>query len=149
MNYYNLPSDKTFLVSTKAIITDKNKILILKSSINKFNNKLHWELPGGIIDIGESPEDSLCREILEETGLTIKILNSLTIWSHEIPKFVFADGRILDVWMTNLAFIAEKISGNVIISDEHQQYSWVKKNELLNFNFAPNCAVAVNKYLSS
>jgi len=60
--------------AVKAVIKNsKNEILFVKG--NPKNHKhLLWDLPGGLIDPGESEATALCREIKEELGQDIKIV---------------------------------------------------------------------------
>ena len=53
-------------ISVKAVITLENKVLLLQE------HDKEWELPGGKLDEGEDLEQTLHREVFEETGLTIK-----------------------------------------------------------------------------
>ena len=52
------------------LIRQDKKILLIKKVSGPYDGKL--DLPGGTIEFGETPEDALKREILEETGLEIK-----------------------------------------------------------------------------
>ena len=56
--------------AVKAIIQQDEKFLIIKY---EFSNKTVWDLPGGKINYGESPYDTLIREVKEEINLSIKI----------------------------------------------------------------------------
>jgi mutator protein MutT len=66
-----------------AIIQDKdNRILLIKRKNDPFKD--HLALPGGFVDYGETVEDSIKREIKEETSLTIEPIEILGVYSN--PK---------------------------------------------------------------
>lgn len=52
------------------LIIDDNKILLIKKAVGPYEGKL--DLPGGSLEFGETPEKTLKRELLEETGLEVK-----------------------------------------------------------------------------
>jgi 8-oxo-dGTP diphosphatase len=58
-------------VRAYGILVHDESVLLVRSSSNQINPPLWW-LPGGGIDFGESPEETLLREFHEETGLAIK-----------------------------------------------------------------------------
>ena len=68
------PSEYTAmpLLVTAAIIIDGDKVLITRRPDDKRHPGL-WEFPGGKVDPGESPEEALTREILEELGADITV----------------------------------------------------------------------------
>ena len=76
-----------FPVSIKGVIYHNEKIVLLK------NERDEWELPGGKLELGESPEKCVIREIEEELGLAVQIVPLLDSWVYHI--FVGADVLIL------------------------------------------------------
>jgi 8-oxo-dGTP diphosphatase len=66
-----------FQVFAVAVIFNQDKqILLVKSTYQRFHP---WGLPGGNLDYGESPEDAVVREMLEETGLRVEVEKFLLV----------------------------------------------------------------------
>ena len=64
--------------AVKAIITNQeNKFLVIKQVIGDL---VIWDLPGGKVEYGENPYDTLIREVKEETYLDIEIQNIIGLW---------------------------------------------------------------------
>ena len=61
------------------MIIKDNKLLLIKRKNEPFKNK--WALPGGFVEYGEKVEDSVIREVFEETGLKTKINNFFNVYS--------------------------------------------------------------------
>jgi 8-oxo-dGTP diphosphatase len=59
------------IVSVGAVALDGDRVLLIKRGQEPL--KGHWSLPGGVVEIGETLEGALAREVLEETGLTIAV----------------------------------------------------------------------------
>jgi 8-oxo-dGTP pyrophosphatase MutT (NUDIX family) len=52
-----------------------------------------WTLPAGAIEPGESPEDALCREVLEETGLVVEPVELLGVFGGSRFRFAYPNGN--------------------------------------------------------
>ncbi len=71
-----------FPVSVKGVVWQAQRVVLLK------NERDEWELPGGKLELGETPEDCVAREIAEEVGLRVKIGPLLDSWVYHIAAGV-------------------------------------------------------------
>ena len=69
----------TTRVSAYGLLQRDNKMLLCRLSQSVGINRGYWTLPGGGIDFGEDPEDAVVREFIEETGLSIKVKELVSI----------------------------------------------------------------------
>lgn len=104
-------------VSIKGIIFINNKIVLLK------NEREEWELPGGRIEIGESPEDCVIREIQEELGINCQVDRIIDSWMYNVvEKYVF---------ITTYLCKKTSIDPNIItISNEHKEVRLFTPSEI-------------------
>ncbi|MFH1959590.1 MAG: NUDIX hydrolase [Patescibacteria group bacterium] len=65
------------VTSIKALIFKDDKFLLLKESIRK---KEIWDLPGGKIEYGETPQEALKREVKEELWIDVEVGKSVGVW---------------------------------------------------------------------
>lgn len=108
-------------LSGRALIFDQNgSILILRRSEQSRSNPGMWELPGGKPNPGETFEESLRREVREETGFEVDLHQSAGTADQEVRGF----------HVVHVILIASIRSGGLTLSDEHVEFRWVKIPEL-------------------
>lgn len=107
-------------VQAKVILLNgQHEVLLLKRSQYSDRRAGEWELVGGGVENGESPERAASREIMEETGLMVPITTQ---------DLVFAQTRALKdtgvnvIWLT---YVARSSDDSVSLSEEHTDYCWV------------------------
>lgn len=59
------------IVGVGAVIVEDGKVLLIKRRYEPL--KGHWSLPGGMVEVGETLESALMREMLEETGMRVDV----------------------------------------------------------------------------
>ena len=94
-----------------AIIKDNNKIFTTRRGYGEFENM--WEFPGGKIELGETKEEALTREIKEELELDIDITKYLTTVEYDYPNFHL----IMHCYICN-------ISGGKLQLNAHNDAKW-------------------------
>ncbi len=91
-----------------------------------------WEFPGGKILAGESEEEAACRECWEETGLRIRMLESLGIVEHD-----YGHGRVRLFF-----FLAETLDPG---QEPVEPFRWVARSDLGRYSFPAANAAIVEK----
>jgi 8-oxo-dGTP diphosphatase len=109
------------VIAAKAFIVDKEgKLLLVKRRADDVQKPGVWEVPGGRLEPGEDILQGLRREILEETGLRVRI--QMPMGMHE---FTSDDG----VRIQMLVFLARQDGGIFALSDEHTKSRWTEFHE--------------------
>lgn len=93
-----------------------------------------WEFPGGKIEAGETPQEALVREIMEELETEIRVGELLDTIEYDYPSFHLS----MD------CFWAEIISGNLVLK-EHEAAKWLTKNELDSVEWLPADVTLIDK----
>ena len=118
---------KTILVSAVALIDQDGRILIAKRPDGKSMAGL-WEFPGGKVELGETPEQALVRELSEELGIKT--------WNSCLAPLTFASHAYEDFYLLMPLFVCRKWEG-IVIPKEEQELKWVYSNELKNYPMPP------------
>ena len=118
---------KTILVSAVALIDQDGRILIAKLPDGKSMAGL-WEFPGGKVELGETPEQALVRELSEELGIKT--------WNSCLAPLTFASHAYEDFHLLMPLFVCRKWEG-IVIPKEEQELKWVYSNELKNYPMPP------------
>ena len=118
-------SQEAPLIVTAAVITRDDRVLVTR---RKKDSHLggQWEFPGGKMEPGESPEESLVRELQEELGVEIEVAHILEVVFHRYPE--------RDVLL--LFYSCELLDGEPWPVDV-EEVAWVSRPELPHLDWVP------------
>jgi len=113
--------EKEFRITVKAIIFNEGKILLLRRKMASRDGHGFWELPGGGLKFGETLEEALQREVLEETGLEINVIQ---------PVYTFSALREeKNLQKIGIAFLCSCRELLISLSKEHSEFGFFSRAE--------------------
>jgi 8-oxo-dGTP pyrophosphatase MutT (NUDIX family) len=99
-----------FPVSVKGVIIRGRKVILVR------NERDEWELPGGKLELSESPQECLAREIAEELQLVVEPERILDSWIYTIASGVHV--------LVLTYGCSESSQAEAVLSDEHKELRW-------------------------
>lgn len=115
---------KTIKVSAGVLI-DNGKVLITRRA-SKENFAGGWEFPGGKLELGETPQQCLARELKEELNIDVAVGDFCTEVTHKYEA----------ICVNLIAYYCAMIKGEISLS-VHDQYQWIKIEDLLEYDLLP------------
>jgi 8-oxo-dGTP diphosphatase len=118
---------KLVLVAACALIDADGRVLLAQRPAGRAMAGL-WEFPGGKVEPGERPEQTLIRELREELGITVteECIAPLTFASHGYPDF----------HLLMPLYVCRRWEG-VATAGEGQKLAWVRPNRLRDYDMPP------------
>ena len=93
-----------------------------------------WEFPGGKIESGETPQEALKREIIEELDTEVSVGELMDTVEYDYPQFPLS----MD------CFWCQIVRGNLVLK-EHEAARWLTKDELNNVEWLPADITLIEK----
>ena len=128
----------THRVAVNAFLINSDRFLLLKRT----REPLIWGPPGGRLHPDEDPLQGLKREVLEETGLEIKVFDPVVTWFGEFNQTT----------LLSVDYLCQSDRDDVVLSKEHDAHCWLTF-EMLNTNqniyFSPNLGFDLSNFSSA
>ncbi|MEZ3503624.1 MAG: (deoxy)nucleoside triphosphate pyrophosphohydrolase [Lachnospiraceae bacterium] len=115
-----------------AVICDGDKIFATARGYGDYKGK--WEFPGGKVEVGESPQQALRREIKEELDTNIEVGNLIGTIEYDYPTFHLS----MD------CFWCKVINGRLVLK-EAEDARWLTKDTLYSVSWLPADIIIIEK----
>ena len=115
--------DRT-LVGVGAVILKAGKVLLILRRHPP--NAGLWSLPGGLIELGESPAEAIEREVREETGLRVHVKGVLNVGTELLRD---SKGKV-EYHFVLIDYAAKPIAGRVRLNAESSAFGWFSQDEI-------------------
>ena len=115
-------------VGVGAVILDGDRVLLIQRGGVTLPGK--WSIPGGLVELGETTREAVCREIGEECGLEIDLVDVCGVLDRVVCD---PDGRVRYHWVL-VDFLAVARGGTLCAGDDAADARWVPIDEVETYD---------------
>lgn len=119
-------------------IIEENGLVLAAQRSETMSLPLKWEFPGGKIEPGETAQECLERELLEEMGISVRVDRQLPQCIHHYPDFT----------ITLYPFICRRGRGEITLH-EHKAVKWISPDRMTDLDWAEADLPIIATYRSS
>jgi len=127
------------MLGVGALIFDEDRILMAERGGEPL--KGWWSIPGGLVETGESLKDAICREVREETALTVQPLGVIEIFERIMRD---NDGAA-EYHYVLIDYICRVESGTPCAGDDVSRVEWVRQRDLPQLHITEGTLAVIEK----
>jgi ADP-ribose pyrophosphatase YjhB (NUDIX family) len=136
------------MVGVGGVVIDKERTLLIRRAGPPLKGE--WSIPGGLLEVGETLEQGVVRELAEETGLEVRVLELIEVFERIFPAPPNSDGTAGDATRPQyhfviLDYLCEIHGGALSAGSDALEFAWAREEELAKFGLT----VAVTRVLKS
>jgi mutator protein MutT len=120
------------------VITDGRALLIRRAGPPLQGE---WSIPGGLLELGESLNQGVRRELAEETGLEVRVLDLIEVFERVFPD---DDGRTKYHFVI-LDYLCEAVSGEARAASDVTDVAWAQEDELASYSLTPTATRVIKR----
>ena len=130
------------VVGVGAVVLDGDRVLLIKRGHAPLKGQ--WSLPGGGVEIGETLEQAIAREVTEETGLTVDVGPIVEVLDRISRD---EEGRVEHHFVL-VDFVCRSLGGVLRGASDADDAKWVALSELTRYEVAPVTIGVIRKAAS-
>jgi 8-oxo-dGTP diphosphatase len=134
------------VVGVGGVVIENSRALLIRRGSEPLRGE--WSIPGGTLELGESLQQGVAREMLEETGLEVRVLDLIEVFDRIFPQ----DGPQLSPTKQNPRFhfvivdyLCERIGGEPHAGSDVTDVAFARQEELAQYHLAETATRVLNK----
>jgi 8-oxo-dGTP diphosphatase len=125
------------LVGVGGVVIDRGRALLIRRGGPPLEGQ--WSIPGGMLELGETLEQGVMRELAEETGLDVKVIEIIEVFERIFPAPPKADGTPGDASRPQyhfviLDYLCDLRGGTLSAGSDALEFAWAREEELVKFD---------------
>lgn len=128
------------IVGVGAVVIDGTKVLLVRRGNEPLKGE--WSLPGGALEVGETLQQGVLREVLEETGVTVAPAGVVEILDRIVRDE--ESGRVRYHYVL-IDFVCWVTGGSLLVGSDADEVRWVDRSMLDEYQVAPVTVRVIEK----
>jgi 8-oxo-dGTP diphosphatase len=141
------------IVGVGGVVIENSRALLIRRGTEPLIGQ--WSIPGGTLELGETLAEGTARELQEETGLEVKVLEMI----EAFERINFGHGAD-ESWTTPeerrrprfhfviVDYLCERVAGNPVAGGDVTDVAWVGEDELEKYQLTPTATRVIRKAFS-
>jgi 8-oxo-dGTP diphosphatase len=121
------------VIGVGGVLIDKGRALLIRRGSEPLRGE--WSIPGGMLELGETLAEGVTRELKEETGVTVRVLELIEVFERIwTEKHREADEARPQFHFVIADYLCERISGEPLAGSDATDVAFAKEDELSKFH---------------
>jgi 8-oxo-dGTP diphosphatase len=134
------------MVGVGGVVIHEDRALLIRRGSAPLKGE--WSIPGGLLEVGETLEQGVVRELAEETGLDVQVIELIEVFERIFPAPSNADGMPGDpsrpqYHFVILDYLCEIRAGTIAAASDALEFAWAREEDLTKYDVT----VAVKRVL--
>jgi 8-oxo-dGTP diphosphatase len=129
------------LVGVGGVVIANERALLIRRGSEPLKGE--WSIPGGMLELGEKIADGIARELKEETGLTVLVLEFIEVFERIFPDS--KEGGPPRYHFVIVDYLCEKLEGEARPGSDVTDVAWVREEELGRYGVSPSATRVLKK----
>ena len=139
------------LVGVGGVVIESERALLIRRGGPPMEGQ--WSIPGGMLELGETLTQGVARELAEETGLEVNVLDIIEVLERIFPALPGADGAPGDAARPQyhfviLDYLCEARGGTLCAGSDAREFAWAREDELVKFGLTAAATRVLQKAFS-